>query len=574
MTMRVLQFPSILLASALLLAPALSQDRSAGVALLIGNANYQDASSPLLTAIGDARALADELRRQNFDVDLKENLGTDEMRRAVDAFMGKISSGATAFLYFGGYGVQASRQTFLLPVNAQISTEAAVRREGINLDATLAEIHRRGARIKIVLIDGARRNPYEARFRTSPSGLAPLLDTPTGTLVMYAAAPGKLAADGKGTTSVLVTEVVKEMRVPGRQAEEIFNRARIAVSRASNNEQVPWVATSLTEPYQLGQLPPPPRPVAPPPVAAAPAPIAPPPPPVVATRPPPPPPPPFIAAAPPPAAPAPPPVITPAPPPVVAPAPAARPDPEDEMRRDYQFADTVGTRKAWDDFLARHPSGRYADAARDKIARLAPAAPEPRPAAAPPAPPRPQVTVAPMAPNAPQPAPMVEGSDDPAVQELDRKIRQSPNDAILYYKRGQLYAQHGSFRRAIEDFDIVIRLAPRDADAWNNRCWSRAVVGDLQDALSDCNEANKLRPRFVQALDSRGFVNLKLNKPRDAIKDYDAALQVSARHASSLYGRGLAKVKSGDTTGGNRDMTEAKRIQPDIVDEFATYGLR
>jgi hypothetical protein len=41
-----------------------------------------------------------------------------------------------------------------------------------------------------------------------------------------------------------------------------------------------------------------------------------------------------------------------------------------------------------------------------------------------------------------------------------------------------------------------------------------------------------------------------------------------------LYGRGLAKVRSGDATGGNNDITAAKRIQSDIVDEFATYGLR
>lgn len=567
MTMRVLQFFSILLASALLLVPALSlspassQDRSAGVALLIGNANYQDASSPLSTTLGDARALADEFRRQNFDVDLKENLDTDEMRRAVDAFMGKISGGATAVFYFGGYGVQAGRQTFLLPVNAQISTEAAVRREGINLDATLAEIHRRGAKVKIVIVDAARRNPYEARFRTSPSGLAPL-DTPGGTLAMYATAPGKLAADSRGPTSVLVTELVREMRVPNRQAEEIFNRARIAVSRASNNEQVPWVATSLTEQYQLGQIPPRPTPAATlPATTAVPAPTTTtaPPPAVTTARPD--PLPPFVAPAPPP-----------------APAPIARPTPspdvEDEIRRDYQFAETVGTRKAWDDFLTKHPSGRYADAARDKIAKLTPPAPAPKPALPPPGPLHPQVTATPMSPTQPQPAPMPGGSDDPVIQELDKKIRQNPNDTASYYKRGQLYAQYGSFRRAIEDFDVVVRLNPRDPEALNNRCWSRAVVGDLQAGLSDCNEAMKIRPRYLDAYDSRGFINLKLGKPRDAIKDYDVALEINARQASSLYGRGLAKVKIGDATGGNNDIAAAKRIQPNIVDEYATYGLR
>jgi hypothetical protein len=41
-----------------------------------------------------------------------------------------------------------------------------------------------------------------------------------------------------------------------------------------------------------------------------------------------------------------------------------------------------------------------------------------------------------------------------------------------------------------------------------------------------------------------------------------------------LYGRGLAKIQTGNASGGNSDIAAAKRIQPDIVDEFASYGVR
>ena len=44
-----------------------------------------------------------------------------------------------------------------------------------------------------------------------------------------------------------MSELIKELRSPNLTAEEVFNRARIGVSRASNNEQVPWVASSLVE---------------------------------------------------------------------------------------------------------------------------------------------------------------------------------------------------------------------------------------------------------------------------------------------------------------------------------------
>ena len=559
----------IVLAAALFSSPAVPQG-PAQVALVIGNANYADASGPLSTTLNDARTLADELRRNNFEVDLKENLGSDEMKAAIDAFTGKIRSGTSALFYFNGYGIQVGRQTFILPVNVQISSESTVRREGISLDATVASMHRGGAKVKIVIIDAARRSPYETRFRTSPAGLAPL-DMPEGTLAMYSAAPGKLAADGKGPNSLLVTELIKELRVTSRPAEEIFNRTRVAVSKATNNEQAPWVATSLIEQYYLGQgrpantvAPPPVSNVLPPPLSSSPSTSSALPPPITA---------PSLQ-----------PVIATAPPPIAtAPRPASPPDPEEQVRRDYQFAEIAGTKKAWDDFLDRYPSGRYSDLARDKVAKLAPSAVvvQPRPPAPAPSAARgaeaPTVAVAPPPPPptpSQQPAPMIEGADDPAIVELDQKIRQSPTDLNSYYKRGQLYALHGSFRRAIEDFDVVIRLNPKDPEALNNRCWARAVVGDLQAALSDCDEAIKIRPRYLDAFDSRGFINLKLGKPKDAIKDYNAALQINGRHASSLYGRGLAKTKTGDGAGGNSDITAAKRIQPDIVDEFASYGMR
>jgi len=282
MNMRSLFWLCLLVVSALLTHSASSQQRSARVALVIGNANYPDASTPLSTTIRDARSLADEFRRTEFDVDLKENVGKEDMQRAIAAFAGKIRSGMAALFYFSGYGIQVARQTYLLPVNAQVWTEAEVRRDGISLDEVLAEINRKGAKVKIVIIDAARRNPFERRFRQSAAGLA-ALDAPDGTLAMYAVAPGKvLNSEGTGANSLFVGELTKELRVPNLTAEEVFNRARIGVSRASNGEQVPWVASSLAEEFYFG----PSRPVvtgpAPAPVPPAPAPPAPPTPPTPA----------------------------------------------------------------------------------------------------------------------------------------------------------------------------------------------------------------------------------------------------------------------------------------------------
>ena len=249
--MRLLFSLSVVITFAMLVVSAGSQQRAGRVALVIGNAAYPDASTPLSTTIRDVRAVTEEFRRSDFDVDLKENVGKEDMQRAINAFTGKIRSGAAALFYFSGYGIQVARQTYLLPVNAQVWTEAEVRRDGFSVDNLLAEMHRKGAKVKIVIIDAARRNPFERRFRASPAGLGPL-DAPEGTLAMYSTAPGRLINESSGTNSIFASEFIKELRVPNLTAQEVFDRTRIGVSRASNNEQVPWVASSLVEEFSFG----------------------------------------------------------------------------------------------------------------------------------------------------------------------------------------------------------------------------------------------------------------------------------------------------------------------------------
>ncbi|NWG26369.1 MAG: caspase family protein, partial [Pseudorhodoplanes sp.] len=231
-------------------SPAWSQPAGGRIALVIGNATYPEADKPLSFVVRDARLLAEELRRNGFEVEFKENVGKDAMKRAIDAFTGRIRPGSAAFFYFGGYGIQVARQNFLIPTDAQIWNEADVSREGTSTDTLLTEMNRRGARTKIMVIDASRRNPFERRFRRSSLGLA-TIDAPDGTLIMCSAAPGKLIDDGSGENSLFMTELLKEIRSPNRTAEEVFNRTRIGVAIASKDEQVPWVGSSLTEDFSF-----------------------------------------------------------------------------------------------------------------------------------------------------------------------------------------------------------------------------------------------------------------------------------------------------------------------------------
>jgi uncharacterized caspase-like protein len=232
-------------------AVATEQDNDAGkhasrIALVIGNGRYPDANAPLTQPINDARALTASLRRNGFDVDVVEDASKDDMSRAVDRLKSKIRPDSVVMLFFGGYGVQAGRESYMLPVDARIWKEADVRRDGLSIESVLEAIKERGARSKLVVIDASRRNPYERRFRAFSHGLAPI-NAPDNALILSSATPGKVADDSKGQYSVLVAELLNNLNASDAGAETVFNKTRVAISRASEGEQVPSVSSSLLD---------------------------------------------------------------------------------------------------------------------------------------------------------------------------------------------------------------------------------------------------------------------------------------------------------------------------------------
>ena len=220
------------------------------VALVIGNGHYPDASAPLAQPINDARGLTAALRAKGFDVDVVEDATKDDMARAIVRLKAKIKQDTVAMLFFGGYGVQVGRESFMIPVDAAIWKEADVRRDGVSIEQVLDAMTEKGAKAKLVVVDASRRNPYERRFRSYSHGLAPI-SVPENALILTSATPGKVADDGKGQYSVLVTELLNNLNSQSGAASA-FNKTRISVSRASDGEQVPQVSSSLMEDVRIG----------------------------------------------------------------------------------------------------------------------------------------------------------------------------------------------------------------------------------------------------------------------------------------------------------------------------------
>ena len=226
------------------------------IALVIGNGHYPDANEALAQPINDARALTATLRKSGFDVDVVEDASKDDMRRAVARLQSKVKPDSVVMLFFGGYGVQARRESYMIPVDAQIWKESDVRRDGVSVESVLDAIHEKGARAKLVVVDASRRNPYERRFRAFSHGLAPITASDNA-LILSSATPGKVADDSKNANSVLMTELLTHLNAQGSPSqgaeahgssvEAVFQKTRVAVSRVTDGEQVPSVSSSLLD---------------------------------------------------------------------------------------------------------------------------------------------------------------------------------------------------------------------------------------------------------------------------------------------------------------------------------------
>ncbi len=303
------------------------------IALVVGNSAYRNAP-PLRNPVNDARDMAKALRELGFQVIQLENGTKQQLERAIGQFSAKLTDSSVGLFYYSGHGIQENGHNYLIPVEAELATEGSVMLETVDVDVVLQLMNLAQTRVNLVILDACRSNPFERRFRGLGRGLAPVEQAPRGTLIAYSTAPGKVASDGDGANGLYTAELLKAIRQPGLTVEQIFKTVRIGVSTASNDNQTPWEASSLTGEFFF-------KPLAP--VVAAPS-----------------------------------------PPP--APAPAANPD-----AADIAFWNSIkdaSQAAPFETYLKRFPKGLFSDLAQFKIAELskpgANAAPRPAAAALPP----------------------------------------------------------------------------------------------------------------------------------------------------------------------------------------------
>jgi hypothetical protein len=304
----------VLLAATLLLVcqPAFAGKR---VALVIANSAYQNVPT-LPNPVNDGAVVAARLKEAGFDiVDSRHDLAALETRRALREFEDSARNADIAVVYYAGHGIEVDGTNYLIPVDAKLERDSDVYDEALSLDRVLLAVDP-AKQLRLVILDACRDNPFAKTMKRSVaargigSGLAKIEPTSPNTLIAYSAKAGSTAQDGDGMNSPFTVALARHLTTPGLDVRKAFGFVRDDVLKSTGNRQEPFVYGSLGG-----------EDVALVPARAAPS------------------------------------------------QPVA--NPQSDARRDYELAQQIGNKAAYNAYLTQYPDGFYASLARLQLEKLA-----------------------------------------------------------------------------------------------------------------------------------------------------------------------------------------------------------
>ena len=228
----------------------------AKLAVVIGNGAYRNAPA-LPNPPNDARAIANALKDDGFQVIEATDLDRVDMERVLLDFLQKAPSAKVRLVFYAGHGMQIDGNNYLVPVDATVASKNTAVFELVDIDRIIKGLDDE-SRANVIILDACRENPFETHIGSSRSGrrgsgLSGYETVGSGTLIAFATAPGNTASDGNGAHSPFTTALLKHIGTPKLELNQMLTRVRVDVAAATEKKQIPWVNSSLLGEVYLGQ---------------------------------------------------------------------------------------------------------------------------------------------------------------------------------------------------------------------------------------------------------------------------------------------------------------------------------
>src|SRR6478752_2085352 len=248
-----------LMISAAVLLGAQSAFAENRLALVIGQSAYRSVPA-LPNPANDARAVTQLLTDSGFEVSTASDLSQSQMRETVSEFAGKVAAkGAdtVALVFYAGHGLQIDGENYLVPIDIDVKREADIPIQAVRLNDILNTLTSVPSKMRILMLDACRNNPFPDINKTAGGGLA-IVDAKVGspgTFLSFSTSPGAVAEDGTGSNSPYTTALLAAGKEHGIPIEETFKRVRLAVNKVTEGRQTPWDSSSLTEDFRFSGAP-------------------------------------------------------------------------------------------------------------------------------------------------------------------------------------------------------------------------------------------------------------------------------------------------------------------------------
>jgi uncharacterized caspase-like protein len=204
-----------------------------------------------------------------LDVTVSLDESREDLLATLSDFAFRAETADLAVIYFAGHGVEVQGENFLIPVDAEIRSNADVARQAISLSELLNVVA--SARLmRLVILDACRDNPFTdlvdlASMASSNAttdggtrsvgsqGLASV-NPDRGTLVAFAASAGQVSFDGSGQNGYYAQALVDALGTPDTELGLVFRKVRDEVLEATRNRQEPFTYGSLSAtPFYIGE---------------------------------------------------------------------------------------------------------------------------------------------------------------------------------------------------------------------------------------------------------------------------------------------------------------------------------
>ena len=232
-------------------------------ALVVGNDEYK--TTKLATPANDAGLVADALQTAGFTVTGARNLDQATLRESFREFLGQVSTAgpdAVALVYLSGIGLQFEGENYFVPIDADIQRDSDIPLQAIRVSDFTQPLARLPGRVKIVILDAARQNPFSGGNQPLASGLA-LVEPIPSMAIAFNAAPGTVAPDEQGPYGAYASALTEMISSGGLDLDNLFSWLRLRVSDITKGAEVPWSVSQIDGPFfmteRTADAPPPPN---------------------------------------------------------------------------------------------------------------------------------------------------------------------------------------------------------------------------------------------------------------------------------------------------------------------------